>query len=116
MGRWSATKSITRSELGTRRDPLEPRAGRAARSAHGRLRELPRRRDYQVRWDGGAQRRVLRDRNWARGVILWNLALDEQHGPHTGGCGNCRGVVTIKSDGTVERNEEYYEIGTGHAA
>ena len=49
-------------------------------------------------------------RNWARGVILWNLALDEQHGPHTGGCGNCRGVVTIKSDGTVERNEEYYAL------
>jgi glucosylceramidase len=49
-------------------------------------------------------------RNWARGVILWNLALDEQHGPHTGGCGNCRGVVTIKEDGTIVRNEEYYAL------
>jgi glucosylceramidase len=49
-------------------------------------------------------------RNWARGVLLWNLALDEQHGPHTGGCGNCRGVVTIRSDGTVQRNEEYYAL------
>jgi glucosylceramidase len=49
-------------------------------------------------------------RNWARGVLLWNLALDEQHGPHTGGCTNCRGVVTIKSDGTVQRNEEYYAL------
>ena len=49
-------------------------------------------------------------RNWARGVLLWNLALDEQHGPHTGGCANCRGVVTIKSDGTVQRNEEYYAL------
>lgn len=48
-------------------------------------------------------------RNWARGVLMWNLALDEQHGPHLGGCGNCRGVVTINStDGAVTRNEEYY--------
>lgn len=50
-------------------------------------------------------------RNWARGVLLWNLALDEQHGPHTGGCGNCRGVVTIRSDGSIVRNEEYYALG-----
>jgi glucosylceramidase len=48
-------------------------------------------------------------RNWARGVLMWNLALDENHGPHLGGCGNCRGVVTIDSrTGRVTRNEEYY--------
>jgi glucosylceramidase len=48
-------------------------------------------------------------RAWARGVILWNLALDEHHGPHAGGCKNCRGVVTIDSaTGNVERNVEYY--------
>ncbi|MGH7711146.1 MAG: glycoside hydrolase family 30 protein, partial [Gemmatimonadaceae bacterium] len=48
-------------------------------------------------------------RNWARGVLMWNLALDEKHGPHTGGCADCRGVVTISStDGSVVRNEEYY--------
>lgn len=51
-------------------------------------------------------------RNWARGVILWNLALDEHHGPHAGGCGDCRGVVTIDSTtGAVTRNEEYYALG-----
>ena len=51
-------------------------------------------------------------RGWARGVLLWNLALDEKHGPHTGGCGNCRGVVTIDSaTGAVTRNEEYYALG-----
>jgi len=48
-------------------------------------------------------------RHWARGVLMWNLALDEKHGPHLGGCGDCRGVVTINSaDGSVMRNEEYY--------
>jgi len=51
-------------------------------------------------------------RGWAKGVILWNLALDEHHGPHTGGCGNCRGVVTIDStSGAVTRNVEYYALG-----
>ena len=50
-------------------------------------------------------------RGWARGVLLWNLALDESHGPHTGGCGDCRGVVTIDSrTGDVTRNEEYYAL------
>jgi glucosylceramidase len=50
-------------------------------------------------------------RNWARGVLLWNLALDENHGPHLGGCGNCRGVVTIDSKtGAVTRNVEYYAL------
>ncbi len=28
-------------------------------------------------------------RGWAKGVALWNLALDENHGPHLGGCANC---------------------------
>jgi glucosylceramidase len=51
-------------------------------------------------------------RGWAKGVLLWNLALDENHGPHLGGCGDCRGVVTINSGtGEVTRNEEYYALG-----
>lgn len=51
-------------------------------------------------------------RNWARGVLLWNLALDEKYGPHLGGCGNCRGVVTIDgTTGAVTRNPEYYALG-----
>jgi glucosylceramidase len=48
-------------------------------------------------------------RQWARGVVYWNLALDEQHGPHSGGCDACKGVVTIDSHtGEVSRNDEYY--------
>lgn len=48
-------------------------------------------------------------RNWARGVVMWNLALDEKHGPHLGGCGNCRGLVTINSaTGEITREPEYY--------
>jgi glucosylceramidase len=51
-------------------------------------------------------------RHGARGVLMWNLALDPQHGPHLGGCKDCRGVVTIDpKDGKVTRNIEYYAFG-----
>lgn len=50
-------------------------------------------------------------RNWARTVLLWNLALDPNGNPHTGGCNDCRGVVTIdQSTGAVRYNEEFYAI------
>jgi glucosylceramidase len=50
-------------------------------------------------------------RTYAKGVALWNLALDENAGPHLGGCGNCRGIVTINSKtGQVTRNVEYYAL------
>lgn len=48
-------------------------------------------------------------RNWARGAIYWNLALDEKHGPHSGGCDSCKGMVVIDSKtGAIHRNDEYY--------
>jgi glucosylceramidase len=34
-------------------------------------------------------------RNWAKSVVLWNLALDQDHKPFLGGCSNCRGVITV---------------------
>lgn len=34
-------------------------------------------------------------RNWAKSVILWNLALNQNHQPHLGGCTTCRGVITV---------------------
>jgi glucosylceramidase len=50
--------------------------------------------------------------NWSRGTLLWNLALDPKHGPHTGGCTDCRGVVTIDpATGAITRNVEYYVLG-----
>jgi glucosylceramidase len=51
-------------------------------------------------------------RNWAKSVILWNLALDEFNGPHIGGCEGCRGVVTISTENhTVNYEVEYYVLG-----
>ena len=70
-------------------------------------------------WNGGYDGRLAHGielvigatRNWAKGVLMWNLALDENFGPHTGGCGNCRGVVTISSTGAITHNVEYYALG-----
>ncbi|WP_249352124.1 MULTISPECIES: glycoside hydrolase family 30 beta sandwich domain-containing protein [unclassified Rudaea] len=54
-------------------------------------------------------------RGWSRGVLLWNLALDENHGPHAGGCSDCRGLVTIDSKtGTYVRTVDY--VALAHAS
>ena len=51
-------------------------------------------------------------RNWAKGALEWNLALDQNSGPVNGGYTNGRGVVTVNSaTGAVTRNEEYYALG-----
>jgi len=49
----------------------------------------------------------------SKNFILWNLALNPQNGPFTtsGGCRTCRGVITIRQDGSYVRNEEYYLLG-----
>jgi glucosylceramidase len=52
-------------------------------------------------------------RHWAKTVIKWNIALDQDGGPKIdGGCTNCRGVVTIdKFTGEMTKNAEYYALG-----
>ncbi|WNJ20881.1 glycoside hydrolase family 30 beta sandwich domain-containing protein [Pontibacter sp. G13] len=51
-------------------------------------------------------------RNWAKTVLFWNLALNEQHGPKNGGCQDCRGVLTINSQsGSVNQEVEYFLLG-----
>ncbi len=50
--------------------------------------------------------------NWSRSVELWNVALDPNHGPHTGGCTDCLGVVTIdENTGNVTYSNDYYLLG-----
>jgi len=50
-------------------------------------------------------------RNWSRTALEWNLANDENYGPHTpGGCNTCKGAITITSSGIIQRNVAYYII------
>jgi glucosylceramidase len=49
----------------------------------------------------------------SRNFLMWNLALDLNAGPKVaglGGCGDCRGVVTIQGN-AYRVNEEYYLLG-----
>jgi glucosylceramidase len=50
-------------------------------------------------------------RNWARNVLLWNLAADPHAGPHTGngGCTGCFGAVTLDGD-KATLNVAYYAL------
>lgn len=50
-------------------------------------------------------------RNWSGTVINWNLALNQDNGPHVGGCGTCTGIVTIGPGDAVTYNAEYYALG-----
>ena len=50
----------------------------------------------------------------SKNFLMWNLALNTKNGPTTtatGGCQDCRGVVTIRDDGTYYKELEYYLIG-----
>jgi glucosylceramidase len=44
-------------------------------------------------------------RNWAKSVVLWNLALDQNHEPFLGGCTTCRGVITVNHASQPSRIE-----------
>lgn len=50
-------------------------------------------------------------RNWAKIVLEWNLASDENLDPHTdrGGCDLCIGAITIQGDSVIRR-PAYYTI------
>lgn len=56
-------------------------------------------------------------RYWAKAVLLWGVALDQDRGPFDGGCDTCRPLVTIdvsKSPATTTYTGDLY--GLGHAS
>jgi len=51
-------------------------------------------------------------RNWASAYVKWGLALDQNRGPHSGGCATCTPLVTIDSStGAVSYPIDYYSLG-----
>ncbi len=54
-------------------------------------------------------------RNWGKSVVKWSLAVDQNMGPHNGGCGTCTGLVTVHNgdsrSGQVDYTVEYYDLG-----
>lgn len=50
---------------------------------------------------------------WCKAVIMWNLLLDDNHGPYrSGGCSTCYGAIDISSSDykTLMRNSHYYTM------
>jgi hypothetical protein len=51
-------------------------------------------------------------RNYGRAYVKWSLALDQNLGPHDGGCGTCTPIVTVNSStGAITYDIEYYTMG-----
>jgi glucosylceramidase len=51
-------------------------------------------------------------RNWSRSFVKWGLALDQNRGPHAGGCGNCSPLVTVDTTtGEVSYTTDFYTLG-----
>ncbi len=51
--------------------------------------------------------------NWAKTVVLWNIALNPNNGPLiNGGCGACSGMVQInQSTHAINYTTSYYQLG-----
>ena len=51
-------------------------------------------------------------RNWGKAYVKWSLVLDQNHGPHDGGCADCNPLITINSSsGALTYAIEYYTLG-----
>jgi glucosylceramidase len=54
-------------------------------------------------------------RNWSGSLVKWSLALNQNMGPHNGGCGTCTGLITVQEGGSragqVDYTIEYYTTG-----
>lgn len=69
--------------------------------------------DYAAMLEWNARRIYGAVHNFARTALLWNLAVDPSRGPHTGGCADCRGIVTIDlATNSVTNNAEYDVLAT----
>lgn len=71
-------------------------------------------------WIGNQQQEDMHNiidytRNWGRTVTKWSLAVDQNSGPHSGGCGTCTGLLTVHNgdgrSGQVDFTVEYYTMG-----
>lgn len=86
------------------------------------LNRFPDKGNYQTEHSGGAwvSDQVKSDfeeithvlRSGGKAYVKWSLALDENQGPHTGGCATCSGIVTVNSQsGAIQYGVEFYTLG-----
>jgi glucosylceramidase len=55
-------------------------------------------------------------RSWGKTFVKWNLAGDQNDGPHDGGCGTCSPLIIVNTNsgaghGSISYGIEYYTLG-----
>jgi len=50
-------------------------------------------------------------RSGGRAFVKWGLALDQNRGPHAGGCGTCTPLVTVNTSGAISYPIDFYTLG-----
>ena len=81
----------------------------------------PLRGNYQTEHSGGTwvTNQVKEDfeeiihvmRSSGRAFVKWGIALDENHGPHAGGCGTCAPLVTVHAERRSDQRDRVLHAG-----
>jgi glucosylceramidase len=51
-------------------------------------------------------------RSWGKSFVKWNLAGDQNDGPHSGGCGTCTPLVIVNTNsGATSYSIDFYTLG-----
>ena len=51
-------------------------------------------------------------RSWGKAFVKWNLAGDQNYGPHAGGCATCRPLVVVNTgSGSASYTIDFYTLG-----
>jgi glucosylceramidase len=129
-GDYGQIGSALLADAGVRNDPLfggiawhgyfgDPAVGSQVRSAYPAVRQFSTEHSGGT-WIGDQHAEDMRDivtyaRNWSSSLVKWSLALDQNMGPHNGGCGTCTGLITVHNGegrhGQVDNTVEYYTTG-----
>ncbi|MEV6299512.1 ricin-type beta-trefoil lectin domain protein [Actinoplanes sp. NPDC051861] len=118
------------ADAGVRNDPLfggiawhgyagDPAVGSQVKAAYPSVRQFSTEHSGGT-WIGNQHNEDMSDivnytRNWSSSVVKWSLALNQNMGPHNGGCGTCTGLITVQEGGSragqVDYTIEYYTTG-----
>ncbi|RLK13528.1 glucosylceramidase [Micromonospora sp. M71_S20] len=129
-GDYSGFGAVLLADPGIRNDPLfggiawhgyfgEPSVGTQVRNQYPSVRQFSTEHSGGT-WIGNQHNEDLADivnyaRNYSSSLVKWSLALNQNMGPHNGGCDVCTGLVTVQEGGPragqVDYTVEYYTTG-----
>ncbi|MEU6078456.1 lectin [Micromonospora sp. NPDC047074] len=122
--------AVLLADAGVRNDPLfggiawhgyfgDPAVGSQVRNQYPSVRQFSTEHSGGT-WIGNQHNEDLADivtyaRNHSSSLVKWSIALNQNMGPHNGGCDVCTGLVTVQEGGAragqVDYTIEYYTTG-----